>query len=126
MDLALLPFFKPRGVVIGASASPEKLGYGVARNLIASGYQGAIHLVSQKSGKLFERPLYRSLRNVPDPVDLAIVIVPPQSTPPDKTRVRHWRVAPALGVFSLISRVRFRPDPASVIQRCLSSLYRSE
>jgi acetyltransferase len=82
MDSSLLPFFKPQGVVvIGASTSPEKLGYGVARNLVHSGYQGAIHFVSQKPGMLFERPLYTELAQVPDPVDLAILIVPPQSTP---------------------------------------------
>ena len=82
MDSSLTPFFKPKGVVvIGASTSPEKLGYGVARNLIASGYQGAIYFVSQKSGELFERALYTNLSDVPDPVDLAIIIVPTQSTP---------------------------------------------
>ena len=33
MDFSLLPFFQPKGVVvIGASTSPEKLGYGVARD----------------------------------------------------------------------------------------------
>jgi acetate---CoA ligase (ADP-forming) len=82
MDSSLLPFFKPQGVVVvGASTSPEKLGYGIARNLIQSGYQGAIHFVSQKQGTLFERPLYTDLAQVPDPVYLAILIVPPQSTP---------------------------------------------
>ena len=82
MDSSLTPFFRPLGVVvIGASSSPEKLGYGVARNLIASGYRGAIHFVSQKSGELFERPLYTTLSDVPDPVDLAILIVSPNATP---------------------------------------------
>jgi len=82
-DSSLLPFFKPRGVlVIGASASPEKLGYGVARNLVQSGYQGAIHFVGQKQGELFGRPIYTDLSQVPDPVDLAILIVPPNATPP--------------------------------------------
>ena len=82
MDSSLTPFFQPKGVVvIGASTSPEKLGYGVARNLIQSGYQGAIHFVSQKSGTLFDRPLYTNLNDVPDPVDLAILIVPTQVTP---------------------------------------------
>ena len=82
MDSPLIPFFNPRGVVvIGASTSPEKLGYGVARNLVHSGYEGAIHFVSQKQGELFERPLYTDLAHVPDPVDLAILIVPPHSTP---------------------------------------------
>ncbi|MBI5352885.1 MAG: acetate--CoA ligase family protein [Chloroflexi bacterium] len=82
MSSSLTPFFKPRGVVvIGASTSPEKLGYGVARNLIQSRYKGAVHFVSQKSGTLFDRPLYTNLNDVPDPVDLAILIVPTQVTP---------------------------------------------
>jgi acetyltransferase len=82
MDSSLLPFFKPHGVaVVGASTSPEKLGYGVARNLIQSGYRGAIHFVSQKQGELFGRPLYTDLNQVPDPADLAILIIPPNATP---------------------------------------------
>ncbi|MBE0670534.1 MAG: CoA-binding protein, partial [Anaerolineales bacterium] len=82
MHSSLTPFFNPKGVVvIGASTSPEKLGYGVARNLIQSGYQGAVHFVSQKSGELFGRPLYTNLEEVPNPLELAILIVPPQSTP---------------------------------------------
>jgi len=82
MASSLLPFFHPRGVVVvGASASPEKLGYGVARNLTASGYEGAIHFVSRKSGDLLGRPIYPSLAQVPDPVDLAVLVVPPQVMP---------------------------------------------
>lgn len=82
MDTSLLPFFQPKGVVvIGASTSAEKLGYGVARNLIQSGYPGAIHFVSQKPGELFGRPLHTDLARVPDPVDLAVLIVPPHATP---------------------------------------------
>ncbi|MDP1624446.1 MAG: CoA-binding protein, partial [bacterium] len=82
MDNSLLPFFQPKGVVvIGASTSPEKLGYGVARNLIQSGYQGAIHLVAQKSGEVFGRQIHTSLQDIPDPVDLAILIVPTPATP---------------------------------------------
>jgi len=77
MSSSLTPFFSPRGVVvIGASTSPEKLGYGVARNLIQSGYQGAIHFVSQKQGELFDRPLCTDLAQIPDPVDLAVLVVP--------------------------------------------------
>ncbi|MFZ5921677.1 MAG: acetate--CoA ligase family protein [Chloroflexota bacterium] len=71
------PFFTPRGIaIVGASASPEKLGYGVARNLVNSGYSGAIHFVSRRAGNLFGRPVYPDLASVPDPVDLAVLIVP--------------------------------------------------
>ena len=82
MVASIIPFFKPDGIVIvGASTSTEKLGYGVARNLIQSGYPGVIHFVSQKPGELFGRPLYTQINQVPDPVDLAILIVPPHATP---------------------------------------------
>ncbi len=82
MDNSLLPFFQPKGVVVvGASTSPEKLGYGVARNLIHSGYTGAIHLVAQKNGEVFGRTIHTSLQDIPDPVDLAILIVPTPATP---------------------------------------------
>jgi acetyltransferase len=82
MDASLVPFFKPRGVVvIGASTSPEKLGYGVARNIVQSGYQGAIHFVSQKQGELFGKLVYEGLSQVPEPIDLAILIVSPDATP---------------------------------------------
>ena len=81
-DASLIPFFRPRGVVVvGASSNPEKLGYGVARNLVNSGYDGAIHFVSQRPGNLFGRPVYTSLADIPDPVDLAVLIVPAPGVP---------------------------------------------
>ncbi len=74
--------FSPRGVaVVGASRNPTKLGYGVARNLVVSGYPGAIHFVNPRGGRLFERPLYSDLACVPDPVDLAVIMIPAQSVP---------------------------------------------
>lgn len=78
MEFSLLPFFQPRGVlVIGASTSPEKLGYGVARNLVQSGYPGQVHFVSQKPGELFGHLLHTDLGRMPASLDLAILIVPP-------------------------------------------------
>lgn len=77
MDAALAPFFRPRGVVVvGASHDPAKLGYGVASNLISCGYPGAIHFVNPKGGSLLDRPVYPEVSVVPDPVDLALLIVP--------------------------------------------------
>ena len=72
----------PRGVaVVGVSQSPEKLGYGVARNLVVSGYRGAIHFVNPRGGQLFDRPVYKDLAHVPDPVDLAMIIIPAAGVP---------------------------------------------
>lgn len=75
-------FFAPRGVVIvGASQNPTKLGYGVARNLVVSEYPGAIHFVNPRGGRLFERPICTDLASVPDPVDLAMILIPGPSVP---------------------------------------------
>lgn len=82
MTNSLTPFFSPRGVaVIGASSKPHKLGYGVARNLTNSGYKGNIHLVNPKGGYLFGHEMLLSIAEIPDPVDLAILVVPAQAAP---------------------------------------------
>ena len=79
---SLHAFFQPRGIVIvGASSKPEKLGYGVVRNLLRSGYAGAIHFVNPKGGEILSRPVYRALSEVPDPVDLAVLVVPAPAAP---------------------------------------------
>ena len=76
-DATLTPFFDPKGVVIiGASQDPTKLGYGLATNLENSGYKGAVHFVNLKGGTLMGRPIHKSVVDVPDPVDLAAVLIP--------------------------------------------------
>src|SRR3990170_1494716 len=70
-------FFAPRGVVIiGASLNPSKRGSGAARNLVFSGSLGAIHFVTPRGGRLFDRPIQPDVASVPDPVDLAMILIP--------------------------------------------------
>ena len=77
MPSSLAPFFSPRGIaVVGASADPNKLGYGLSRNLVQCNYQGVIHFVNPKGGSLLGLPMYPSVRDLPDPVDLAIILIP--------------------------------------------------
>ncbi|HSR20559.1 MAG TPA: CoA-binding protein, partial [Anaerolineales bacterium] len=77
MDKTLLPFFQPTGIVVlGVSTSSQKLGYGVARNLKASGYRGPIHLVGQRAGELFGQRVYSTIADIPGPADLAVIVVP--------------------------------------------------
>lgn len=81
-DSSLTPFFAPQGIaVIGASRHPDKLGYGLARNLIQSNFQGMIHFVNPRGGSLMGRPMYTSIAQVPDPVDLAVLLIPAQAVP---------------------------------------------
>ncbi len=82
MSNSLDSFFHPRGVVVvGASHDPTKLGYGVARNLVHCGYVGGIHFVNPRGGTLLDRPVYTSIASVPNPVDLAVLIIPATAVP---------------------------------------------
>ena len=75
--MSLTPFFNPNGVaVIGASATPGKLGHGVIANLIRSGYQGPIYPINPKADVILGLKAYPNIRQVPDPVDLAVIIIP--------------------------------------------------
>ena len=81
-DSSLAPFFAPKGIVLfGASPNPTKLGFGLARNLVQSGYSGAIHFVNPRGGRLLARPLYPDLTAVPDPIDLAVLLLPAAHAP---------------------------------------------
>ena len=78
----LIPFFTPQGVaVIGASANPEKLGYGVIQNLLRSGYPGPIYPVNPKKDEVLGLKAYPDILSVPDPVDLAVIIIPAPAVP---------------------------------------------
>jgi len=74
---SLVPFFSPHGIaLVGATSDPNKLGYGLARNLVQCNYQGVIHFVNPKGNSMLGRPMYPSVIDLPDPVDLAIILIP--------------------------------------------------
>jgi len=75
-------FTNPRGVaVVGASPSPGKLGHAVLQNVIQYGYKGRIYPINPKAGEILGLPAYPSVRDIPGPVDLAIVLVPAKAVP---------------------------------------------
>jgi acetyltransferase len=74
--------FKPRGVaIVGASQNPTKLSYGVARNMVVSNYEGSLYFVNPRGGRLFDRDIFKNIAQVPDPVDLAVILIPAASVP---------------------------------------------
>lgn len=77
MANSLHAFFKPRGVaVIGASTKPNKLSYGIVKNLLSYGYQGAVYPINPNAQELLGLQCYADVRDVPDPVDLAVIVLP--------------------------------------------------
>jgi acetyl coenzyme A synthetase (ADP forming)-like protein len=74
--------FYPRGVVlIGISENPGKLGYRVAENMITSGYPGSLYFVNPRGGQIFDRPIFTDLEDLPDPIDLAVILIPARFVP---------------------------------------------
>jgi len=70
-------FFKPKGVaIIGASSNPEKLSHGILVNMLSYGYEGKIYPVNPKSKVILDLPCYSTISEVPDPVEMAVIILP--------------------------------------------------
>ena len=81
-DTMLEMFTNPRGVaVIGASPSPDKLGYAVLKNVFQYGYQGRVYPINPKASEILGLPAYPSVAEIPGPVDLAIILVPAKVVP---------------------------------------------
>lgn len=82
MPFDLIPFFEPAGVaVIGASSNPRKLSHGILRNLINSSYTGGVYPVNPGAGEILGKPCFADIAAVPDPVELAVVVIPAAATP---------------------------------------------
>jgi len=76
-------FFRPHSVaVVGASRDPEKLGYAVLANLINAGFPGPLYPINPKADEILGHTAYPSVLDVPDPLDLAVIVIPYQFVPP--------------------------------------------
>ncbi len=67
--------------VIGASRDPAKVGHAIFHNILTGGFQGAVHPVNPTARAISGVRAYRSVLEVPDPVDLAVVITPAALVP---------------------------------------------
>ncbi|MFX1338134.1 MAG: acetate--CoA ligase alpha subunit [Promethearchaeota archaeon] len=70
-------FFNPKSLaIIGASESEGKVGHTVLNNIITSGYQGKIYPINPKGGTILGLNVYESVLSVPNPIDVAIFVIP--------------------------------------------------
>ena len=75
--------FHPQSVaVIGASARPGKWGFGILHNLIQGQFPGPIYPINIKEQEILGRRAYPALADAPGPVDLAVIVVPPEKVIP--------------------------------------------
>lgn len=74
---ALNSLLTPKSVaVIGASATPGKIGYSVMKNLIDGGYPGSIYPINPSADDILGMKAYPSISDVPGEVDAAIITIP--------------------------------------------------
>ncbi len=69
--------FEPRSIaVVGASTSPDKIGYKVVDNIVKGGYEGKIYPINPKGGNLLGNEVYGSLGEVEGNIDVAVICIP--------------------------------------------------
>jgi acetyltransferase len=71
--------FNPRSVaLLGASAKPGKLGQVLMRNL-ADGYPGTLLPINPTETEIMGYPAKARLQDAPQPIDLAVIALPPEA-----------------------------------------------
>lgn len=79
---ALDVFFSPKSVaVVGATENPGSVGRTILWNLMTSPFGGTVFPVNPKRASVLGVKAYPSLTEIPEPVDLAVVVTPPPSIP---------------------------------------------
>ncbi len=69
--------FYPRAIAfIGASAQFGKWGHMLFTNTVGGGFDGQCYLVNPKGGRIAGRTVYRTIAEVPEAIDLAVVTIP--------------------------------------------------
>jgi acetyl coenzyme A synthetase (ADP forming)-like protein len=74
---ALRPILAPRSIaVIGASRTPGTIGHEIVANLVRGGYTGPVYPVNPKATSICSIRTLADITSVPEPVDLAVIVVP--------------------------------------------------
>ncbi len=69
----------PKSVaVIGASTQPGKVGHDIFVNILKGGFTGTLYPVNPTARAISSVRAYPAIKDVPDQLDLAIVILPPR------------------------------------------------
>jgi acetyltransferase len=75
-------FFAPKSVaVIGATENPGTVGRTLLWNLVTSPFGGTVYPVNPKRSSVLGVKAYPSVSDIPEDVDLAVVVTPPPSIP---------------------------------------------
>jgi acyl-CoA synthetase (NDP forming) len=94
-------FYPSSVAVVGVSARPDNLARNIVDNLIDFGFAGIVYAVGTRGGVIATRRIYRSVQEIPDRVDLAVILTPAHTIPGilDECGKKgiHWAVIESAG-----------------------------
>ena len=74
---SLAPLMAPASVaVVGASRRQDTIGHQILQNILAYGFSGAVYPVNPKARSICAVHAHPTVASIPEPVDLAVVVVP--------------------------------------------------
>jgi len=78
----LSAILRPKSIaVIGASTSPDKLGHEIMKNILDSGFQGAVYPINPKADAILDLPCHVSVKDIAEAPDMAVIIIPARFVP---------------------------------------------
>src|SRR5712691_9599334 len=77
------PLLRPKAIAIIGASDTSRGGWArdIYENLEYSGFPARLYLVNPKRSELWGRPVYPNFAAIPEPVDLALTIIPATSIP---------------------------------------------
>jgi len=81
MAHVLKAFLEPKSIaIVGVSKTPNRPGHLILRNLREFGFAGDIYPVNPEGGKILGFKTYKSMKDLPKNIDLAVSMVPADDT----------------------------------------------
>ncbi len=117
----LIPLFKPKSVaIIGASATPGKVGNIILLNYLNEGYSGRIYLVNKNGKEILGRRSYKRITEIGKEIDMAVIAVPAEAVPgvlEDCGKAKVKAVIVVSGGFAEIGNVELQDRIARIAER---------
>jgi acetyltransferase len=74
--------FRPRSVaIVGATETQGSVGHTLTVNLLSGGYKGVVYPINPKRDTVLGHRCYKSISDIPDGVDLAVIATPSLTVP---------------------------------------------
>ncbi len=124
-------FFYPNSITVaGASSKKDKLANFVISNLVEVGYPGEVFAIGSDHGEILGIPIFISIKDIPKPVDLLVIVVPSRFVPgllTDAGEAGIKRVVKSRGKYPPVTKkkqqITYSTEPAPVNQNSMLDVH---